>query len=163
MTICWDLCPMSAKQQLAFAWMWHLFNYLKLPEYQVFLDYFSSSIQFYSLKSVFIDFYKMIRVKWLMINISQTLFWRWIIISIKIGFNTNPETQQQSSIYLSKMKHQNCVTQGMSRNLTDIPWVTQFLALKSCVTKGKLVTQGMSVRFRDIPWVTQFWCFILDR
>ena len=28
-----------------------------------------------------------------------------------------------------------------------------FLALKSCVTKGKCVTQGMSLRFRDIPWV----------
>ena len=26
-----------------------------------------------------------------------------------------------------------------------------FLALKSCVTKGKCVTQSMSVRFRDIP------------
>ena len=36
----------------------------------------------------------------------------------------------------------------------DIPWVTHFLALKSCVTKGKRVTQGMSVRFHDIPWVT---------
>ena len=29
-----------------------------------------------------------------------------------------------------------------------------FLALKSCVTKGKSVTQGMSVRCRAIPGVT---------
>ena len=39
----------------------------------------------------------------------------------------------------------------------DIPWVTHFLALKSCVTKRKCDTQGMSVRFLDIPGVTHFW------
>ena len=38
-----------------------------------------------------------------------------------------------------------------------------FLALKTCVTKGKCVTLGMSVRFRDIPQVTHVCCFISDR
>ena len=46
--------------------------------------------------------------------------WKRKLIPSNIGF-TNPNTKETNKIYLSKMKHQTCVTKGLSRNLTDIP------------------------------------------
>ena len=41
-----------------------------------------------------------------------------------------------------------CVTQGMSRNLTDIPWVAHFPLVTHFFRAKKCVTQGMSTVFK---------------
>ena len=105
-----------------------------------------SSIHCWKL-SLFINFNKFVCVICLMIIISYALFWRWKIISCNIGFNTNPTTQDPSSICLSEMKQQTCVTWGMSRNLTDIPKVTHFPLVTQFCSAQKCVTSGMPTVF----------------
>ena len=123
----------SAKLQLAFAWMWHLVIHLKIYNLPFFLMISLqrfNSIHFVK-KIVSISFNELVCLICLMIYMPQALFWRWKIISSNIGFHTRGfNTHEPIKIYLSKTKHQPCVTNS--------PFWSTSIGFQICVRNSSL-------------------------